>query len=107
MILDLTIIYMDSVFPARSQLSGSPQLSQDARLGEATRHHLRFEVLRELHKVRDFRLVLSATVLGCRGEYSAQSLEEAITEEKAKGGFSEYLYEPLVVYNPRRPHDWT
>ena len=106
-ILDITIIYTDDELPVRSQHSDPAGLSQAVRAGEVTRHHLPFEVLREVHKVRDFRLILCASVLGCRGEYSAQSLEEAIAEEKARGGFDEYFYEPSVVYNPRRPHDWT
>ena len=106
-ILDIEIFFIDDDFPARSQHSDSLQLSQAVRVDEATRHHLRFEALRELHKVRNFRLILVASVLGYQGEYSVQSLEEAVAEEKAKGGLDKYFYEPLVEYNPRGSHDWS
>jgi len=105
-ILDITVLYGDNDFPAGSRHSSSPRSSRTARVKEATQHHLRFEVLREVRKVRDFQLVLGASVLGHQGEYAAQSLEDAIAEETAKGGFDEFSYKPVVVYNPRRTHDW-
>ena len=78
------------------------EVSQDDREAEALRHHRRFEVLREVYKVRDFRLVLNATVWDPVGEYSVRMLKEAVAEEKAKGGFDDLLSEPSVTYRPCR-----
>jgi len=78
------------------------ELSKAAREEEASQHRLRFKVLRELYKVRDFRLVLSATVSGCVAEYSTRMLEEAVAEEKAKNGFDDHFPEPVVRCDPRR-----
>jgi len=69
---------------------------------EALRHRRRFEVLREAHKTRDFRLVLDAKVWDPAGEYSVRMLKEAVAEEKAKGGFDDFLSEPSVTYHPCR-----
>jgi len=79
-----------------------PQSSKAKREKEASRHHLRFEVLREMHKVRGFQLELCASVWGRSGEEPVRMLEEAIAEEEAKGGFDEYLCKPLVMYNPQQ-----
>ena len=78
------------------------EVSQDGRRAEALRHHRRFEVFREVCKVRDFRLVLNATVWDPVGEYSVRMLKEAVAEEKAKGGFDDFLSEPSVTYRPCR-----
>jgi len=78
------------------------KLSEAARAKEASQHHLRFEALRELYKVRDFRLVLSAAVSGCVAEYATRMLEEAVAEEKAKNGFDDHFPEPVVLYDPHR-----
>ena len=69
---------------------------------EALRHSKRFEVLREVRNVRDFWLVLTACVWDPVGEYSVRMLKEAIADEKAKGGFDTFYYEPSVTYSPRR-----
>ena len=76
------------------------ELSQDERAAEAFRHRRRFGLLREVHKVRDFQLVLDVSVWGTVGEYSVQRLKEVLAEEKARGGFDEFLSEPLVTYHP-------
>jgi len=72
---------------------------------EASWHRGRFEVYRELHKVRNFQLVLCVDVWDCDGEYSLQRLKRYVANEKARGGFSRSS-EPLVDYRPRgsRPH---
>jgi len=82
--------------------SGWPQLSKDEREEEASRYHRRFEILREVHKVRGFQLELCASVWGHFGEEPVRMLEEAIAEERAKGGFDEFFCEPSVVYNPQQ-----
>ena len=78
------------------------EVSQAIRTVEGFRHHRRFEVLREVHKVRDFRLVLNAKVWDPAGEYSVRMLKEAVAEEKSKGGFDDFSSEPLVTYRPCR-----
>ena len=60
-----------------------------------------FDLFREMHEIRGFRLVLFVDVWDCVGDYTA--LEQAVEVEKARGGVGEILPEPLaVVYGPRR-----
>ena len=82
--------------------SGWPQLSKAEREEEASQYHLRFGVLREVHQVRGFQLELCASVWGHFGEESVGMLEEAIAEEKAKGGFDEFPCKPSVRYFPQQ-----
>jgi len=74
--------------------------SQADRAMETLQHHTQFGVFRDLHKVREFRLVLCAGVWGCVGDYSVRVLEEAVAVEKAERGFGERFPEPLVIYKP-------
>ena len=50
---------------------------------EESRYHRQFKVLREMHKARDYRLVLSAS---CVGDDSVRELKRAVAVERAKGG---------------------
>ena len=86
-------------YPNQPHLS---KVSEADRAEEALRHHSRFEVLRELHRVRDFRLVLCAEVCDPVGDYSVRMLREAVVDEKAKGGFEGFRSEPVVLHHPRR-----
>ena len=110
-LLEVVQIYRDNDFlGVGSQSSEWPhlrELSRADRADEASRHHRRFEVLREVHKVRAFQLVLCAHVRGRVGEYPIRVLEEAVAEEKAKMGFDSFSSDPLVVFDPQRCHrDW-
>jgi len=78
------------------------ELSQAEATEEASRHRRRFEVLRQVHEARDFRLVLCADVWDPIGEYAVQMLRQAVAEEKANEGFDTFFLEPLVIYNPLR-----
>ena len=78
------------------------EVSRAESAAEAQRHRRRFEVLREVHKVRDFRLVLDASVWGPASEYSMRMLKEAVAKEGAKKAFCGFLSEPLVTYHPQR-----
>jgi len=69
---------------------------------EALQYHLRFKILREVHKLRGFQLELCASSWGYFGEEPVRMLEEAIAEEKAKGGFDEFPCKPSVRYNPQQ-----
>ena len=73
------------------------EISQAERVDEASRHHKRFELLHEVHKVRDFQLVLCAEVWGPIGEYSVRMLRQAIADEKVKKGFDDFSSDPLVT----------
>jgi hypothetical protein len=59
------------------------------RKEEASQHCKRFELLREMHKVRDFRLMLCAIVNESDSEYVVRLLREAVAAEKARGGFND------------------
>jgi len=73
------------------------EISQAERMEEASRHHKRFELLREAHKVRDFQLVLCANVWGPIGKYSVRMLRQAVADEKAKKGFDGFSSDPSVT----------
>ena len=72
------------------------EIAEDASL-----HGGRFEVLRKMHQVRDFRLVLCADVWDRVGVNSVRMLERAVVAEMAKGGFDNIYSKPMVVYRPR------
>lgn len=99
--LTIVVFYWEAQFRGlRSYPRGV--MSQAEIAEEASRHHTRFELLRGLHKTRDFRLMLSACVLGRAGEYPVQMLEQAVAEENAKGGFDNHFPVPSVLYDPCR-----
>ena len=77
-------------------------MSQANIAEEASRHRELFQVLREVHKVRDFQLVLHANVWGFAGEHHVRTLKQAVAQEKARKGFDDAFPEPLVLYNPQR-----
>ena len=106
-LIRIIVIYLDCDFCVECRGSDRPslrELSQAERKGEASMHHRRFEVLRKVREVRDFRLILCASVWGFVGESPVQVLEEAIAEEKANGGFDRSSRKPLAIYNPHRVH---
>ena len=78
------------------------QISRKEREVEASWHRERFKLLREVHKTRNFELVLRADVWGPVAEYAVRMLEEAVAAEKAEKGFDDFSSEPLVVYDPHR-----
>ena len=103
---DIVVHYQDDNFcGVEWRRPGWPvlrELSQDEREREASWHRKQFEVLREVRKVRDFRLVLCAAIWGCIGEYPVQVLERAIEEEKVKGGFDDFSRQPSAENDPSR-----
>ena len=76
-------------------------MSKAEREWRALRHHKRFEVLHEVQKVRDFRLVLCADFCDSVVEHSVRVLKEAVTTATAKRVFDDFSSEPVVVYSPR------
>jgi len=105
---EVVVFYRDYTFPG---VRGSPlfldlsafRMMSDADIVEqASKHHRRFELFREMHKVRGFQLVLCADVWDRVVEYTVQVLKQAVAVEKANGGFGGLFSEPLVVSTPRR-----
>jgi len=78
------------------------EISRTEEAQEVLWHRRLFEVLRGVHKVRDFKLELCADVWEPVGEYSVGILKQAVAEEKASGGFDGFSSEPFVTYYPRR-----
>lgn len=105
---EVVVIFWDSEFRGagtwRSDQPPFRELSQIERAEEISRHCWKFGILRQVHAVRAFQLVLCASTWGRVGEYPVQILEEAVAEEKARGGFCG-CFSPLVVYDPRRISD--
>jgi len=99
---ELVVLYWDYDFRGvqLAQHSVRPhirELSQAERAEEASRHHKRFELLREVHNVWGFQLVLCADVWGPNGEYSVRMLRQAIADEKVKKGFDDFSSDPSVT----------
>jgi hypothetical protein len=59
------------------------------------------KVLREMHSVRDFRLVFCVDVLDCMTEDATRLLGDIVKTEEAKGGFDFLLSEPSVICEKR------
>ena len=78
-----------------------PKLSTAERGKEVSWYHQQFRVLREMHKVRASQLVLCASSWGRFEEEPVRILEDAIAEERAKGGFDGFPCEPSVMYHPQ------
>ena len=78
-------------------------MANTEREHEASLYCRRFEVLREMRKVRDFRLVLCADVWDAVGYHAVQTLKRAVAAEEAKRGFDCLFPKPTVTYSPRRP----
>ena len=70
-------------------------------IGMAQRCQQQFEVFKEMHNVRNFRLVLCADVFDCMVESAMKMLEDLVKEEKEKGGLDYLFYEPLIISERR------
>lgn len=60
-----------------------------------------FEALREMYKIRAFRLVLCADVWDCVVADAVRALERAVAEERAKAWSGDFFPEPLVISRSR------
>jgi len=104
---EVVIFYRDYNFRGVGHMwSRSPRtfraMSKDEVEEEALQHHMQFELFREMHRVRGFRLVLCADVWDRVVEYTVGVLKRAVAAEEVKGGFDGHFSEPLVVCTPRR-----
>ena len=101
--LEIIVLYWDCDFRGvGSRWPYLREISQAEEAEEASWHHRRFEVLREVHKVRGFRLTLSASVSGRLGGYPVRMLKEAVAEERAKRGPDNLFSKLLILNSPRR-----
>jgi hypothetical protein len=105
--LDVVIIYRETCIdrgvcnwlkPVRVEYVPAPMRAENA-----LRHQQRFEAIREMYGVREFRLVLCADVLDCIAKDAIRVLECIAKAEKAKGGLVYLPYEPLIVSGTRSP----
>ena len=83
-------------YPSAGTVFGCISPSQEAE--EASQHRKRFQLLREIRKARNFRLVLHANVQETVGEYVVRMLEEAVAAEKASRGFNTLFPKPSVTH---------
>ena len=100
------LVYQAFNFPGirtsrNSEWPHSREMSVFERAREASKHQKRFNLLREVRKVREFRLAICANVWDPVGEYAVRTLREAVEEGKAKQVFTNFSSEPSVAYNPR------
>ena len=105
MFSEVTILYQDYDFRGIRSAWNSywppfHEMTQAERAEETSWHHKLFGVYREVHKVRDFSLVLCADVWSPAVDYSVRMLEEAIATEKEGGGFDSSFPQPSVADNP-------
>ena len=75
-------------------------ISQAERENEASSHHNRFELLRELNKTRPLYVVLCAVIWESVREYSVAMLKGVIAAEKVRWGSHGLPFEPCVVHVP-------
>ena len=66
-----------------------------------SRFRRQFEVFREMHSARDFRLVLCADVIDCMVVDGIETLERITKEEGAMGGLDYLLQKPLIISERR------
>jgi len=74
----------------------------------ALHRQMQFRMFREMHRARDFRLVLCVDVFDSLVEHATKTLECLVEAEKAKGGLDHH-YGPLIISERRtirtRPRD--
>jgi hypothetical protein len=105
--LEVTVFYRNYDFQGIRSWYGSnllpfiSNMSQDERAKEVLWQCKRLEVLREVHKARNFQLVLCAHVWNRVVEYSVGVLEEAVAAEKVDGGIGDIFSESLVTCIPQ------
>ena len=79
---------------------------EGAREMHSRYHQQQLKIFREMHSVRDFRLVLCVDVLGVPHIYKCADMEtlECIAKaERVEGGL-DYLYKPLIIFERRLLH---
>ena len=59
------------------------------------------KVFREMHSVRDFRLILCADVFDCVGGGAIYILEGIVREDEANGGLNHPAHKPMIISERR------
>ena len=106
MLLDLIIVYWDSDIDGVSrypEARRNPEAELEYRAACALRHQHRFKVLREMHKAREFQLVLCADVFDHIVKCAMEMLERLVNAERVRGGWDYLLYEPSIIAERRSP----
>jgi hypothetical protein len=97
--LDVVIVYRDSDLGCSSPGSAYPC---SCRWGEADvglpRFKRQFGMFREMHKTRDFRLVLCADVIGHTADHATRRLKSIV---KANGGLGYLRHKPSIISERR------
>ena len=96
--IDYCIYYFPKGKPVRVKYA-----PQKERATVALRHPERFKVFSEMHRMREFRLVLCVDVLDCIAEYAVGVLERIVEEERMNGRLDFLLCEPLIISEIRSP----
>jgi hypothetical protein len=78
-------------------------LRQETRTANVLNHQERFRAFSEMYRVREFQLVLCADVLDRVAECAVGVLERIVEAERANGGLSYFLSEPLIISGRRSP----
>jgi hypothetical protein len=100
---DVIVFYRDIDFDGLEfdVLNPYREITPEESAREESWHRGLFDVFREMHTVRDFRLTLCAEVWDCVGEYAVQVLKRAVAVEKAANRLDYFSSEPMVVLSPR------
>ena len=115
--LDAVIIYQDydfTYYPPCKRCNLEPLHShhcfQDIMDKLILDRQRQLKVFREMHSVRDFRLVLCADISGNSVGRATKTLEHIVRAEKVEGRTDYFLYKPLIVFERRiihtRPDDY-
>jgi len=78
------------------------EISQAERAAEVSRYRGQLGIFRWVRSAQDFQLELCAFVWDPLRDHAMGILKEVVAEEKAVGGFDEFLPQPLVTYHPKR-----
>jgi len=108
-LLDVVIVYQETDFSEvvfhllRKSTRPHPfNRRHEFKKGIPQNRQQQFEVFREMHKVRDFRLVFCADILDCGAASGAMKmLKHFVKKEKKQGGLNYLLHEPLVISGRR------
>ena len=100
---EIIVFYRDFDFEGLEFNVSDPyrEMTPEEITREASWHRGLFEVFREMHTLRGFRLTLCAEVWDCVGEYTVQVLKRAVAVETTANGLDYLSSEPMVIHSPQ------
>ena len=102
---DVIVIFKDKDVPLMNYRQCGPftpvRFPPYIEAAEASKRHRTFRMLHDLHKVRDFKLVLCANVWGYFEDCAVRELGRIVATEWWKAGGGNPSPEPLVTSRPR------